>query len=232
MSAQPDFEAMFNAPDSFDETQLHPDLQPYVHEVDRVGRVLRHPLIYSLPPVAWRWVNASYEEKRKMLATYLAAGEWSRAIFIHERPWRMTRLDEYWMDMPDTIERNAALLEVWSDTEQPFQFGPVPLRLFTAARADRTLYLTDDDAGTKPILRGKLTVFRDTGIGEKPGIAWTLDRDKAVWFAKRFRDAADAILITATVDSSKVLAYIVGRGEQEVVVDPRRVLQVATERVR
>lgn len=222
MNAEPDFESWFNAPDAFDETHLHPDLQPYVTAVPS-GRMLRHPLVYSLPPVSWRQANATYEARRDLLAKFEAAGEWPSAITIHERPYRMEALERYWARFEDVIERNAVLLDVWADTESPWQFGDQPLRLFKAAYGDRPLYLTDDDAGDHPILPETVRVFRGTGIGEKPGIAWTLDRDKALWFATRYRDSARAILIEGRVPRRRVLAYIVGRGEQEIVVDPRYV---------
>lgn len=226
------FAQAYMAPDAFDEDKLDPELNPWVGEAT-LGRMLRHPLIYALPPIAWRWANAYYHQKLASLAVALTKREWGKAIGLHERPWRLTRLDEYWTSIEDPIERNAILLWVWSDTEQPHQFGDVPLRLFTAARADRPSYLTDDDAGDHPLLPAgrALTVFRGTGVRERPGIAWTLDREKAIWFANRYRDAEKAVLITGTVRTSDVLAYIVGRGESEIVVDPRKVRHQARERV-
>lgn len=232
MTGAHDFTEMYGQPDSFDETKLHPDLVPYMADASFGGRILRHPLVYSLPPIAWRWVNQKYERQAEEVEQALAQQEWHRAVMLHERPWRLTRLAEWWRQMDDTIERNALLLDVWADTERPFQFGRVPLDLFKQAREGRTLYLTDDDAGDRPIMTERVQVWRGTGIGEKPGIAWTLDRERAEWFAKRNRDKTFALLLGGTVKRERVLAYIVGRSENEVVVDPRHVYARTQELIR
>jgi hypothetical protein len=64
-------------------------------------------------------------------------------------------------------------------------------------------------------------------------MSWTLDLDKARSFAKRnellFRvehGAGDPTVYVATVNASDVLAFMVGRNEREIVVDPRKLRTV------
>jgi hypothetical protein len=70
-------------------------------------------------------------------------------------------------------------------------------------------------------LSGELTVFRghagDEGL---PGMSWTLSREKAEWFARRFPEYGEPVVYAATVQAEDVLGYFTGRGESEVVVDP------------
>lgn len=82
--------------------------------------------------------------------------------------------------------------------------------------------MTDD----AELPKGEITIWR--GVNDPDdgrGISWTRDKDKAAWFAKRFarlngKDKTPAVF-EATVFPENVLACFDGRGEQEVVVDPR-----------
>ena len=58
------------------------------------------------------------------------------------------------------------------------------------------------------------------------GIAWTTDREKAVWFANRFAVLdrfGEPKLLTGVTLKKDVLGYFTGRGESEVVIDPAKV---------
>lgn len=76
------------------------------------------------------------------------------------------------------------------------------------------------------------TIYRGTeapdGLGA--GFSWTLSRERAVWFARRF-DKGEPTLITATVGRARVIAYLAGRGEEEIVVLPEHVTITAKEGV-
>jgi hypothetical protein len=63
------------------------------------------------------------------------------------------------------------------------------------------------------------------------GWVWSLNRDKAIWFAKRCAEAKGATprLATGTVAKPQVIAYFSGRDEDEIVVDPKRVRNVHKE---
>ncbi len=61
-------------------------------------------------------------------------------------------------------------------------------------------------------------------MGATDGISWTLDREKAEWFATRFTE--DGVVYSAKVKSNDILYYISDRGEKEVIVDPKRLMQV------
>jgi hypothetical protein len=52
------------------------------------------------------------------------------------------------------------------------------------------------------------------------GLAWTLDREVAVWFARRFAMLGGIPRVsTAAIRAERVLAYFTARGEAEIVVD-------------
>jgi hypothetical protein len=52
-------------------------------------------------------------------------------------------------------------------------------------------------------------------------MSWTLDREKAIWFANRWaRIYGSPRLYQTRVDPSEVLGYVVARSESEIVIDP------------
>lgn len=69
---------------------------------------------------------------------------------------------------------------------------------------------------------GKLTAFRGQ-IGDKVGISWTLDKETAKKFAATGgsrQTIRGGRILTRIVKRSDVLAYLTGRGESEVIIDP------------
>jgi hypothetical protein len=80
-----------------------------------------------------------------------------------------------------------------------------------------------------------LTLYRGTTKGRTRGMAWTTDPDKARWFAERFNGfvgdpaglfrTAFAYIVVAPPDAALADIDSIlpsgGRGEHEVVVDPR-----------
>lgn len=68
---------------------------------------------------------------------------------------------------------------------------------------------------------GYITIYR--GESEKStriqrAISWTLDRNIAVWFAKRFNFSGIGYLYTAKAGINKVIAYLTGREEEEILI--------------
>jgi hypothetical protein len=57
------------------------------------------------------------------------------------------------------------------------------------------------------------------------GYSWTLDRDRALWFAKRFAVLhGKARVVTATVPRGCIITLLEERGEQEVILLPEQVV--------
>lgn len=74
-------------------------------------------------------------------------------------------------------------------------------------------------------LSGVVMIYRGVGSEKyRDGISWTLDKSKAEWFATRFTD--DGIIYSAKVKSKDILYYISERGEEEIIVDPKKLMQI------
>jgi len=59
-------------------------------------------------------------------------------------------------------------------------------------------------------------------LGTADGFSWTLDEEKARWFAAR-SSMETPLLARGTVSRRDVFAYLSGRGEQEIVCLPENV---------
>ena len=54
-------------------------------------------------------------------------------------------------------------------------------------------------------------------------LSWSLDRKVAEWFSNRFKKGEGKVY-SATIDKEHILAFFSGRGEAEVIVDPKYLL--------
>jgi hypothetical protein len=146
-------------------------------------------------------------------------------IDLVERPYKMERLEALAPKMTDTDY--WAALGLWY-TEQEF-FNQAQLRrLFAIDRPGREHLMDEEDRAFLAQLPESFDVFRGYGKTAN-GWSWTLDRKKAIWFAQRFAGVSSdkpPMLATGSIDRSAVVAYFGGRGESEIVVDPKKVKRV------
>lgn len=147
---------------------------------------------------------------------------WQRAIWAAGSYGRLTWLKQAIEDgrVPRT-EVYAELAELWSGSD-PDDTDTFWLVMWKEAFANN---------GNAPLCDGKrpdgrrdyLTVYRGQPGDAKVGIAWSLDIEVAKRFAitgggRGGRD--DGCVIRAKVNRSRILGFLTGRGEQEVICDP------------
>jgi hypothetical protein len=198
---------------------LHEDLRP--HLVKRAGRLhLHHPFIIMLDliPQEHAKANRRYVEKREEIKRAKERHDWSKYIWLHERPYRADALAEcvamglrgpqYW----------ELVGETWRDSENIHQNRGLWRRIWQAQEPGREHAMTGDDRAALAGLHEKATVWRGTGHRQSiRGLAWTTDRDRGVWFARRFSSLGrPALLATGTVRRADVLAMFL-EPESEIV---------------
>lgn len=144
-----------------------------------------------------------------------------------ERPWA---LYEH-RDEMDHRSYWKAVAQAWSDSERTdFMLWA---DLLSAQRPGREQMMSDDERAELASLPDRVTVWR--GVNEFnriAGISWTLDREKAFWFARRWMDpdheGPDPMehhrcVIEGRVLRSRMMALFDNRNEREVIVFPRYV---------
>ena len=118
--------------------------------------------------------------------------------------------------------RRKLLGEVWTDSEAPHTHQREWRRLFLQDRPGRDENLMGKEE--REILDGmmdQVIVFRGINDGYTEGISWTVDEQKAIWFAQRF-DGANPTVISMTVPKSDIIAYLNHRGEMECIIPNAR----------
>jgi len=203
-------------------------LIPYVTD-GPVGKMIHHPLVIQInfQPLYCKMINDAFAHKMDALERYLGNNEFDSAIFVHERPYRLDALVEYVRDYG--FDRSPAfwptLSSVWTDSENIRENYDEWVWLWESTAPNRDLVMTDEEKSELANLPEKITIYRGIKVPEPNdphGMSWTIDRDKAIWFANRL--GGNGVLFTATIEKSKVLAHILRRGESEIVVHPDEII--------
>lgn len=127
--------------------------------------------------------------------------------------WRYDKLDV------EDLRRH--ILHVWEMAELPSRLGHgIWLEMFSACG------FVEDEPGMLAALPNPLTVYRGCARSRQRGFSWTLNRKQAQWFAQRSElFGFPSAVFEITLPHDRILGLNVGvegRGEAEVIVNPRR----------
>lgn len=219
---------------------LDPELEAYMEEREGGGTMIRHPLVFSVfhAPMLNRVVNKQLEQKRAAIAEYAQEANWSGYMWMHERPYRLWAFSRVERRIKDDAEWWSLLGHIWTDSENIRQSLPEWYEyLSSVRRKNRDAIMDDDDERAwvaKHRERGeRLTVYRGFQHEESVnGYSWTVDREKAAWFAQRLwipEKGGCPQVATGEVHPDKIIAFFNGRAENEVVsmdVDVREIEEI------
>lgn len=200
--------------------ELHPDLQEY-YIVQNGIPMIKHPLVFSIfhTDIQNYIINQQYEWKKTAIKKALKEKKWSSFIFIHERPYRL----QAFTSVVDKIEKDPkeyweTLGEIWVDSENIWQnMDYWRFYLTTGPEKDKEYFMSEEDRETFKNLPETITVYRGyVPRKNKGGFSYTLSKEKAEWFAKRF--GKDGKVIERTVNKKDIFAYKNDRNEQEIII--------------
>ena len=120
---------------------------------------------------------------------------------------------------------------MFTDCENAWQFERTR-DLFENRQSGRAEHIMND-AERKALadLPGVIQIYRGYRGPDWQGWSWTLDRERADWFARRpTRDGQPKIAVAQT-RRADVIALLNGRNEREIVVDPHDVTNCRVERL-
>ena len=193
--------------------ELDPELRGSLRDIGAGMRLVHHPFVVDLYTPE---LNAHYNEKLQHKARLEGERTATDALNLYERPYRLSRLIEIWQDGDtDHAALSEALSWVWPDAELDDTLAN-PLVCDVLALLRELGFCTDRPETPRPST--DLAIWRG---GMPDGVAWTTDIEVARFFARRFATDAPDPVYKATVAPEHVLARFFGRGEAEVVVDPR-----------
>ena len=221
--------------------ELNADLKERIEEAS-FGKMIHHPLLVVVPmsednPLNITQYNLQYEAKVIQVQDAIEQNDIHRFIYLHERPYRHDALLNAYADwwIPDSdAEYWDVIVSAWIDSENIYQNKYSWKSLLTEQYANPHLMMDEKEKAFFDSLPEEITIFRG-GMDDK-GFSWTLDKDKAVWFANRWQmngnlgDKSNVTkrhntnLFEKTINKNDALAYLNGRGESEIIYIPEEEL--------
>jgi hypothetical protein len=186
--------------------------------------VLNHPLVHDtrIDPDRAAHLNLWYKQALDRIADASRRRDWESFVFVHTRPylvdaflkisfkltnkkyWKL--LADVWVLSENIWQKEEALCELWNE--------PLPCKSNAMNAKERK---------AMKALPDEITIYR--GACEQHslyGMSWTLDRDKAIWFAKRSQPPY--VLLTARAKKSDAHALLLRRRENEIVIDQFQII--------
>jgi hypothetical protein len=153
----------------------------------------------------------------------LEARDWPTLFMLIAKPYRVEAL--CWVRSEMTDEQYWTHLgEVWTSVENLWQYKTSIRSLLADPRPGRERMMNETERAALAALPDIVPVFRGALLGRNEhGWSWTVDREQALWFARRFaasrvHAAHPRVLISGAAKRSEIVAYFAGRGESEVIV--------------
>ena len=214
-----------------------------VHKVENYSFIVKHPFTdYAFATIAKNpdkvtdnaVINILESESnlnrwREYVAERIDSAESTDEIYCRiTKPYRLTfmKYAGQYLSEKDFAEM---LCSAWITSENPNSDANVSqselLRMFRSA--DKSLLMTAEERKWLNEIDNPVTVYRGvTPYNAKSvkAMSWTLDYEKALWFAKRFD--SDGTVYTAEIEKSHILALFDGRDESEIVVEPAYLLNI------
>lgn len=204
---------------------LDPELAAWIDDTGALGQMIKHPLVYDITGVQFPGpANARLKYKKEALAKAHAEKNWNTVIFLHERPFRASALYRLAVDRGAEISNEdywELVGSVWTDSENIWQNEDEWEYLFASQRPGREHMMDEEERAAFAALPDTLTVYRGCHRElNEDGLSWTLDRERAAWFAKRFANVteSDPIVHVGDVRKADVMAHFLGRNESEIVL--------------
>lgn len=199
--------------------------------VDRGYTIVSHPLINSTVTLDEKnnFVILDTEEKKKWALNriygILEKSENVHRIFLFiNSPYRLQILSLIKNDVSKK-EYNELLRESWILTEFPHQMGTrVLVEMFKLA--EKNLLMTKEELNILKNLPKEVVIYRGTQSKKAKvnGLSWTLDKEKAEWFSKRFKLGGK--IYQAKIDKEDIFMFNDERSEKEVVINSFKLKEV------
>jgi len=167
--------------------------------------------------------------KQRELDKAIDQENWDKVFMLIEKPFRLDWLNEN----VDLIQDDKKYYDFLKDAYMLTEF---PMNGFSSYRDLLDLFYAKDnpklmmDKGELKLLNSlpkEVKIWRGVKVDDvldddNIGLSFTLNKDKAIWFAERFSQegVSQPILIGAVVKKVDILSIFLNRDEEEVIVNP------------
>jgi hypothetical protein len=230
VTSSPDFDLANLA--SLANEDLHPDLEPYLEDAT-FGPCLKHPLVFQVPFYSPGLANRTLEAKRKALKLALEQNDLGSYIFLHERPYRfeaLMRLEKAGRLVGDAEAAWLLIRNVWINSENVWQHYDEWVNLLSDPAGQTRLMMTDEEEAALAALTDVVPIYRGATLDlNEEGLSWTLEHERAEWFARCFAEPGEQVVIHATVLRDNIVAHFTSRSEAEILALPDDITVVKYE---
>ncbi len=178
--------------------------------------------------------------KQELLDEAINQENWDEVFMIIEKPYRLSWLEENYDLITDEKAYYEFLKDAYIESEFPmvgfYEYEDL-LKLFWHKNYPK-LMMDKDELGFYNQLPQEITIWRGIRVVEEldeenVGFSFTLDKERAEWFAKRFSQDGKGtpMLIEAKVKKDKILSVFLNRGEEEVLVSPDNIEVVSIQEI-
>lgn len=201
--------------------RLRPELAEYLIETP-VGLTLNHPLVnyMGVDPDHAALQNEWHRDAVERVSDAHSKRDWSSFVFLHTRPYRFDALFQIVHELSNK-QYWRLVSDVWSDSDNIWQNLEEWRELWNERRPCKHHAMDATERKTFTRLPREITIYRGFLEGHSAdGISWSLDRNKAIWFAKRYTHFdLPHVLLTARAYKPDAHAMLLSRNENEVVID-------------
>lgn len=207
---------------------------------ERVGFLCNHPYIGQIATVVSENGTLVLKDvrnekdlediRKNIIKTIEAVSSYLQFIHIIRPPY-LPAFFKFTQHFLSSYDYSTFLGSMWTIVEFPNVddniTAPEFVKIFR--RADKTLLMDEDEQKQYSALPEEITVYRGIrGRGRLEALSWTLDIDKAEWFAKRWNKGGK--VYSAMVKKEDVLAVFTSRNEDEIVVDFQKLSDIRLKR--
>lgn len=120
---------------------------------------------------------------------------------------------------------------IWTMQDKFYNCGMAKTKMIKFMKmAEKTLVLPEDIARLSD--DSMITVYRGVKENNYKGLSWTIDRNIAEWFAKRFSYNVNKVyLFSGHLKKKDIIAFFNCRNENEVVCDYRKIKDIECEEI-
>ena len=175
-------------------------------------------------------LNAAYLKKKALAEQFLANIRFDPMAYLVliEKPYRLNALIEIRNRISDA-QYWRCLAYAWAISEYTHQNKWEWLNLFRSERRYRALMMVREDRKYFDALPDTLTIYRGYQQGKhkhKMGLAWSLSKEKAIWFAYRKPENGRPMVVSGVCRKADAICFTNGRKEQEIIIDPALITRI------
>lgn len=167
---------------------------------------------------------------RKVIAANIDAVEHCLQFLVLIRPPYLPAFFKHSCMYLSLADFSSFLGSMWTYVEFPNADLTVSLSDFVRyfRTADKAKVMEEEEYRAFCALPDEITVYRGVKPnGKIKALSWTLNKDRAEWFANRFE--SDGCVYRAVIKKEDVLAYFSCRNEEEIVLDYKKLIDVTKE---